>query len=63
MVKGKDAKVEITMQGARTETETALNVCIQKVLDRTGLKNNQVTYRAVSCYPPSPLLTLPSGGR
>ena len=48
MVKGKDAKVEITMQGARHETETALNVCIQKVLDRTGLKNTQVTCPAVS---------------
>ena len=57
MVKGKDAKVQITMQGARLETETALNVCIQKVLDRTGIKNNQVI---LHCILPSwfPVLAL-----
>ncbi len=43
VVKGRTQKVEITMQGARSETETALNVCIQYVLDRTGIKPNQVT--------------------
>ena len=42
VVKGHSQKVKITMQGARTETETALNVCIQHVLDRTGIKPNQV---------------------
>lgn len=58
-MKGKDQKVKITMQGARLETETALNVCIQKVLDRTGIKNNQVTLyqhpTPAFCFP---LLTL-----
>ena len=39
---GKHGKVPITMAGAREESETALNVCIQKVLDRTGLKPHQV---------------------
>ena len=57
-MKGKDQKVEITMQGARIETETALNVCIQKVLDRTGLKNNQVTTQAMPLLFVCPLLTL-----
>lgn len=40
------------MAGARHETETALNVCIQKVLDRTGIKNNQVTKISPNLCPP-----------
>ena len=40
--KGKYQKVEATMAGARVETETALNVSIQHVLDRCGLKPHQV---------------------
>ncbi len=40
--KGKEGKVPVTMALAREETETALNVCIQHVLDRTGLKPHQV---------------------
>ena len=35
-------KLNINMKDARYETETALNVCIQHVLDRTGLKTSQV---------------------
>ncbi len=50
--------MEITMQGARLETETALNVCIQKVLDRTGIKNNQVIIHRGSLPSCFPLMTL-----
>ena len=46
---GKHGKVPITMAGAREESETALNVCIQKVLDRTGLKPHQVSSSALRC--------------
>jgi hypothetical protein len=42
---GKHRKVPITMAGAREESETALNVCIQHVLDRTGLKPHQARRR------------------
>ena len=42
MRKGKEGKVPVTMALAREETETALNVCIQHVLDRTGLQPHQV---------------------
>lgn len=45
--KGKYQKVEASMAGAREETETALNVSIQHVLDRTGLKPHQVCSEAV----------------
>ena len=48
--KGKEGKVPVTMALAREETETALNVCIQHVLDRTGLKPHQV---GGPCLPPS----------
>jgi hypothetical protein len=39
---GFDKKIEKTMANARLETETALNVCIQHVLDRTGIKPAEV---------------------
>lgn len=39
---GKVQKCPVTMKNAREETETVLNVCIQHVLDRTGLKPHQV---------------------
>ena len=55
VVKGKDAKVQITMQGCRNETETALNVCIQKCLDRTGLKTHQVTILSCQHFSPPSL--------
>ena len=42
MVLGRDAKVKVTWEGARKETETCLNVCIQHVLNRTGIKAKQV---------------------
>ena len=41
------------MQNARAETETALNVCIQHVLERTGIKPSQVgvhLFRKLSCW-------------
>jgi len=42
-------KLHINMKDARTESETALNVCIQHVLDRTGLKPSQVTPAFAFC--------------
>ena len=42
VVLGRDAKVKVTWEGARKETETCLNVCIQHVLNRTGIKAKQV---------------------
>ena len=51
MVLGRDAKVKVTWEGARKETETCLNVCIQHVLNRTGLKAKQVTTRAPGARP------------
>ena len=38
---GQRAEIDIRMCKARVETETALSVCIQKVLDRTGLQPHQ----------------------
>ena len=46
VVLGRDAKVKVTWEGARKETETCLNVCIQHVLNRTGIKAKQVTPHA-----------------
>ena len=54
MVLGRDAKVKVTWEGARKETETCLNVCIQHVLNRTGIKAKQVTPALPA---PGPLLT------
>jgi hypothetical protein len=38
---GETGEIDITMSKARFESERALNVCIQHVLDRTGLKPHQ----------------------
>ena len=42
---GQSEEIDICMSKARLETETALNVCIQHVLDRTGLKPHQARTR------------------
>ena len=44
-------KLHINMRDARWESETALNVSIQHVLDRTGLKPSQVSYPGLICSP------------
>ena len=41
-------KLHINMADAREESETALNVSIQHVLDRTGLKPSQVPRQLLS---------------
>ena len=51
VVLGRDAKVKVTWEGARKETETCLNVCIQHVLNRTGIKAKQVTTRPPGAWP------------
>ncbi|BDA50571.1 3-ketoacyl-CoA synthase 4 [Coccomyxa sp. Obi] len=57
--KGKYQKVKASMAGAREETETALNVSIQHVLDRTGLKPHQIDGLIVNCsaFNPTPSLS------
>ncbi|EIE20572.1 very-long-chain 3-ketoacyl-CoA synthase, partial [Coccomyxa subellipsoidea C-169] len=47
------------MAGARVETETALNVSIQHVLDRTGLKPHHIDGLIVNCsaFNPTPSLS------
>lgn len=57
--KGKYQKVKASMAGAREETETALNVSIQHVLDRTGLKTHQIDGLIVNCsaFNPTPSLS------
>ena len=51
VVLGRDAKVKVTWEGARKETETCLNVCIQHVLNRTGIKAKQVTPHPSHAWP------------
>ena len=49
-------KLNINMADAREESETALNVSIQHVLDRTGLKPSQVMKTLRECPVISSLL-------
>lgn len=48
-------KLHINMADAREESETALNVSIQHVLDRTGLKPSQVPRQSLS-WPSYPVV-------
>ncbi|CAL5229302.1 g12601 [Coccomyxa viridis] len=52
-------KLDINMADAREESETALNVSIQHVLDRTGLRPSQIDGLIVNCtaFNPTPSLS------